>query len=459
MKTIYFFLLTSTLFIACKKPEAKDIELSIAEEIQEVLQSKMIDVWYPRAIDSVNGGYFSDFNYKWEPDGAQDKFIVTQARHVWALSFLFDRYKENLDYLKWADHGFQFLRDHMWDQEAGGFFQLTNVRGEIEKSPAAFEKTAYGNSFAIYGLAEYYKVSKNEEALDLARKTFYWLDDYARDSVYGGYFQMLDREGTPIPRAKANDYSHSDRAQIGLKDYNSSIHLLEAFTTLYEVWPDSLLRERLEEMYMVVSEKMMDERGFLKLFFHPDWTMVTDEELKQTGGGNSYISDHITFGHDVETAFLLYEAAQVLGKDESIYFQKIKSLVDHPIQMGWDEKYGGLFDQGKYVDGKMTILSTHKEWWSQAEALNSFLLMHYLFPDDPQNYDQKFKAQWNYISTYLIDHKHGGWYLNGLDVSKDFAKRNKASIWKGNYHTTRALVHCLLLLEELEAKKKLDEQD
>ncbi len=457
MKTLPFFLLTSTLFIACEKPDVKDGQSSIGEAIQEVLQTKMIDVWYPLVIDSVNGGYFSDFNYKWELKGAQDKFIVTQARHIWTLSFLYGHYEEKQDYLKWAGHGFQFLRDEMWDDKVGGFFQMTDVKGQVREVPSSCEKTAYGNAFAIYALAEYHKASGNEGALDLARETFYWLDDHSRDSVYGGYFQMLYRDGTPIPREKANDFTYSDRAQIGLKEYNSSIHLLEAFTALYEVWPDSLLRERLEEMYVVVSEKMMDERGFLKLFFYPDWTMITDEELKQTGGGSGYISEHITFGHDVETAFLLYEAAEALGKDEGGYLPKIRSFVEHSIKMGWDEKYGGLFDQGKYVDGKMTILSSHKEWWSQAEALNSFLLMHCFFPDDPQNYYQRFEAQWEYISGYLIDNEHGGWYLNGLDVNKKFTKRAKASIWKGNYHTTRALVHCLTLLEKLETNNKPDE--
>ena len=407
----------------------------------------MIDVWYPACIDTINGGYFSDFTYDWILEGPQDKFIVTQARHVWSLSFLYEKYDKRDEFLKWAGHGVHFLKNNMWDHEYGGFYQLTDDQGQLKKGLISHDKKAYGNAFAIYALAQYYKVSNDTIALELAKKTFHWLDENSRDNVHGGYFEFLHRDGTPIDRKEMDQFQHSERLQIGLKDYNSSIHLLEAFTTLYQVWPDSLVRERLAEMFDVVTNKMYDERGFLKLYFHADWIHVSDDVFKEINATGRHFSNHITFGHDVETAFLIYEAARVLGMEEGQYMGKIKLLVDHPLSTGWDKGHGGFFDQGKYINGQVKIIYDHKEWWGQAEAMNSFLLMDGLFPGDSKNYYQKFEEQWKYIDSYLIDHVHGGWYINGLDVSEKYKKANKASIWKGNYHTIRAMVHCLERLE------------
>src|SRR5690606_13127432 len=175
--------------------------------------------------------------------------------------------------------------------------------------------------------------------------TFLWLDKYARDPGYDGYFQVLNRDGSPLPRSQAASTRFGEKALIGLKEFNSSIHLLEAFTTLYQVWPDDLVRSRLEEMYHIVSETMRDERGFLKLYFYPDWTLVPDGD-QEALGASDYYQQHVTFGHDVETAFLLYEAAEALHLDMSDLLPKIKRMVDHALDHGWDTAHGGYFDQG-----------------------------------------------------------------------------------------------------------------
>ncbi len=449
MKNTAVFVLILFVLSCCtpKEKQGNETEKNLVSEMKHVLDSLMIDVWYPRVIDATNGGYFSDFTYDWELGEPQNKFIVTQARHVWATSFLYENYEEKEEYLRYAGHGFHFLRDHMWDKEFGGFYDLTDSTGNLLPRSIGADKRAYGNSFAIYALAQYYKVSKNEEALELAKKTFLWLEENSHDPVNGGYFQILDRTGKPIVREEAAKYAGYENFQVGLKDYNSSIHLLEAFTTLYQVWPDELVRQRLQEMYDIVSGVMLDDRGFLKLYFHPDWTQVTDEELHGFSREGNSPTNHITFGHDVETAFLLYEAAGALHIIDNELFQKMKKMVDHAIQHGWDKKYGGLFDGGKYVDGEVAIINDHKQWWAQAEALNAFLLMHRIFPDDTI-YMQKFEEQWAYVNEYLIDHEHGGWYIYGLDVGHQFSESNKVSIWKGSYHTVRAMVHCLEMLGE-----------
>jgi mannose/cellobiose epimerase-like protein (N-acyl-D-glucosamine 2-epimerase family) len=125
-----------------------------------------------------------------------------------------------------ARHGFNFLLNKMWDKQYGGFYNLVTKDG----TPKSIIKEAYGNAFAIYGLSAYYECSLDEAALDLAKATFLWLEKNSHDSVYKGYYQHLNRDGSHVIRTAETESS----AETGYKDQNSSIHLLEAFTELYK---------------------------------------------------------------------------------------------------------------------------------------------------------------------------------------------------------------------------------
>nr|MBX2842746.1 AGE family epimerase/isomerase [Flammeovirgaceae bacterium] len=127
-------------------------------------------------------------------------------------------------------------------------------------------------------------------------------------------------------------------------------------------------------------------------------------------------------------------------------------MVEHSIQNLWDNDLGGLYDEGYYFEGSdtITILSKGKNWWAQAEAMNAFLLMSKLYPDEEDKFFQLFEQQWNYIKTYLIDHKNGGWYASGIDEHPEYEKRPKASIWKGTYHNARAMMECIKMLKQAE---------
>jgi mannobiose 2-epimerase len=158
--------------------------------------------------------------------------------------------------------------------------------------------------------------------------------------------------------------------------------------------------------------------------------------------------DHVSFGHDIETAFLLLEAAKALyGKPDQAIITLAKKMVDHTISNGWDKTNGGIYDRGYYFKGSDTIsiVSAAKVWWSEAEALNSLLLMSKLFPNETR-YADYFAKQWNYIKTYQIDHKNKEWYEEGLDHSPRQVSVPKAHDWKVNYHNSRALMNCIRML-------------
>ena len=155
----------------------------------------------------------------------------------------------------------------------------------------------------------YYQLTHDTAALALAKKAFYWLEDHSHDSLHKGYFQHLQRDGTPIQRTSNTPAF----AETGYKDQNSSIHLLEALTELYEVWKDPLVRERLQEMLFLIRDTIITPRGNLTLFFQWDWTPVSIQDSSRDYILHHHNLDYVSFGHDVETAYLMLEASQTLG--------------------------------------------------------------------------------------------------------------------------------------------------
>jgi mannobiose 2-epimerase len=419
---------------------AQEERTRLANDIEKSMRTGLLDPWYPRAVDDTNGGFTSRFSYDWKPVGTQDKMIVTQARHVWSNSKAALRYPENKSFLKNAKHGFHFLRDVMWDKMHGGFYTLVDQKGNVKENPDE-PKTAYGNAFGIYALTAYYAASKDTSALNLARKNFLWLEKHSHDNQHNGYYQALARDGSPLPR----NNKLPTTSEIGYKDQNSSIHLLEAFTALYEVWPDPLLKKRLTEMLLLIRDTITTKKGYLVLFFKPDWTPVLYGDSAQAVHKKHFYIDHISFGHDVETAYLMLEASHVLGwKNDTTTLKVAKRMTDHALRNGWDNATGGFYNAGYYLKGedKITILHDAKNWWSQAEGLNTLLLMADLFPGDTLQYFDKFKTLWKYTNANIIDHEHGGWYEGGLDKEPRHKTGLKGHMWKACYHEFRSLSNC-----------------
>ncbi len=452
--------LIALLFMGCtqattQQPEGVDLQSvdlqsvdlqsidALAEEIS-AHERELLQTWYPRVLDTEYGGYYSNFDANWQLMDEQPKMIVTQARHVWTASQAFMRYPTDSLYLDVARHGFNFLRDHMWDATHGGFYWLVNQQGRpLLTGPNAY-KRAYGNAFGVYALAAYAKASNTPEALAFAQQAFTWLDTHSHDPVHGGYFQFLSQTGA----ASAEGYGGTPP-----KDQNSSIHLLEAFTELYGVWPDPTVRSRLEEMLTLVRDTMVYDNQYLQLFFDAQWQPLSYRDSSAAARTANIYLDHVSVGHDVETAFLMREAAHALGIPDEQTIRVGKSMVDHALMVGWDDETGGFYDYIYYLKDSThaTVLRDTKNWWAQAEGMNALLLMHTLYPEDEAQYFDKFTQQWAFINDYLIDHDRGGWYSGSLDKQPARIRSPKAGIWKGNYHTIRSLMHSTDMLRAMEA--------
>ncbi len=386
-----------------------------AQSFEHYLVDKTLKAWYPLAKDAVYGGYRSDFKYDWTPSGQHTKMIVSQSRHLWVTSRAALLFPEEKMYTDLATHGFNFIKDKMWDQQHGGFFYHLDRTGNTQLES---KKRIYGEAFAIYGLSMYYLLTGDEEALDLAIKTFLWVEDHGRDKEYNSYFQYTSRSGVP-------DLSDD-------KEHNNVMHLLEAYATLYDVWPNQQLYDAIHNIIYLLDQRLRGPEGFLYTYFKRDLTPSTNK------------FNEVSFGHNVQVGYLVHDAYQLMEEDipEDI-MGFIKEIVGITLMHGYDNDKGGIYNAGKFNDPGYYIIDSEKNWWTTAEGLNALLLMKKLYPEETQ-YQDLFNKQWAYIKEYAIDDVYGGWYSTGLDTRASAATSSKGHIWKTSYHTGRALFNAYM---------------
>jgi len=421
---------------------------SIFGEMSESLGKNLLEKWYPLAVDKANGGYYTDISYDFKVEPVQHKMAVTQGRHMWT-SAKAAMYFDSKVYADVAKHGFEFFRTKMWDQKYGGFYQMRDGRGETCDFLAFFdEKRTYGNAFMIYGLAALYELTKDDKVLELAKEGFAWVEEHAFDPKGGGYFQFLTREGKPLKRDDEYKTKADDAVEVGYKDQNSSIHLLEAYTELYNVWPYPTLKSKLQGLLTLIRDTITTPEGYMNLFFDDNWKPISFRNSPKEVREKNYRLEHVSFGHNYETGFLMLEASHVLGlKDDTKTLATAKRMLDHAIENGWEKENGGFVDASYYFAGdtKCTVIDDSKNWWAQVEALNALLMMSKIFPDQ-KIYIEYFGKEWDYIDKYLIDHEHGDWYDGGLDKQPHLKTGPKGHIWKAAYHTGRGLMNCTKML-------------
>lgn len=441
--------LAAALLLACPCMTAADekpavppgkAELSrLAQRIETVLMDTELAFFYPGCVDVENGGFRHATAVEWNgfTTAQREKNLTFQARMVWTAAEVARlRPAQAERFLGYARHGFAFLRDRMWDAEQGGFYHMVGERGGLSTTVGT-DKEAYSNAFAIYALANLARAGGDRDALDLALRGFRWLDAHGHDDTHLGYHEFLRRDGTPgIDPARAatplNDFDTTGGPDTR-KSSDAHIHLMEAFTTLYLASGDAAVRRRLEETFHLVRDVMtIPQPTCMATLYTRDWRPLP-------GRGS--------FGHDVETTFLLLDAAEALGLDGDDGTWRIaKGLTDHALAFAWDDQDGGIIERGDAL-GRAEP-SRSKIWWAQAEGLNTLLLL-YERTGDPR-YWQRFAKMWTYIEGCGIDFQEGGWRF-ALDPVKP-STGWKIHPTKAAYHTGRAMLLVVDRLRRLAAR-------
>jgi mannobiose 2-epimerase len=392
--------------------------------MEKILTKNIMPFWYHATIDYVNGGYNLNHDVNSKPLGDGPKMIVSQARMVWYFSKLHSSGWAGKEALQAAEHGFRFLHDKMWDTKNGGFFWEVDPQGRVQQP----FKHAYGQSYALYALSEYVITSGNVEALNNARQLFNILEQHAYDKMYGGYREVFSQDWSTPKMDMKTEVTPS----MNFKTMNTHLHLLEAFTTYYEATKDPLAKQRLIELISILSNTVVRMKvGACTDLHNRDWSPMHGPEL-----------DRISYGHNLEAIWLLAETCKTLEVPANVLTNYFRTMYDYCIEFGFDTEKGGVYDNGQLNKPADRL---GKIWWVQAETLVTQVYM-YILLNDPV-YLKHFDKVLDWIEKYQVDWKNGEWFDTVLPNGKPTG--NKAHKWKAAYHTGRAMIEVLRLLDQL----------
>ncbi|NDI98416.1 N-acyl-D-glucosamine 2-epimerase [Flavobacterium sp. LaA7.5] len=376
----------------------------------------VLDYWINNTVDMKNGGFIGTIDYNEIKDYSADKGSVLNARILWAFSASYPITK-NAKHFAIAERAYNYILDNFYDSEYGGIFWSVNYDG----TPKDTKNQIYALAFVIYGLAEYYSISQNEDALQLAINLYRKIEEHSYDTQYKGYFEAFTRDWQPIEDLRLSEKDANEK-----KTMNTHLHIVEGYANLYKVWKDEGLRKSIQELLTTIDEYFIDsETGHLRLFFSEDWV-----EKK----------DVISYGHDIEAAWLLLWCAQTIN-DELL----INKYKEHAISLTKGAEEGLDTDGGLWYE---LDLHTHKmiaekHWWPQSEFLIGMVNAWQLTGDT--SYLEKAEKNWKFIQNYILDKENGEWIWG---VNKDYSKieKDKAGFWKCPYHNSRA---CIELIQRI----------
>ncbi|HNQ88511.1 MAG TPA: AGE family epimerase/isomerase [Verrucomicrobiota bacterium] len=396
-------------------PHAADLAAR-AVDFKRQLEDRVLPYWYDTTVDWQWGGYRLADDAARKVPPATEKQVVSQARMVWgfAHAHLHGYRDPRRDYLKAARQGYEFLIHRFLDRERGGYFWKTDLEG----NPVNDRKYLYGEAFVVYALVEYHRASGDPQALAHAMDLYRLLQQAAHDPKHGGWGEHFERDWTLIHQQDAR----IEVERAGLKSANAHLHWMEALAELFEVSRDPAVRRSLAEA-LRVNQQWFYPRKAGNAQFHrkPDWGRVEDPQ-----------SAGLSYGHNVEFAWLMVRAQQVLGRKPA--WRHFDAILDHALQFGTDHERGGLYNRG-YDDRPAT--DTAKVWWAQAEmmaALNDRLRHQYTPP---------LEATLDRLVQFLVDHQiqaADGIWLDTVAADGRPVSTSKAHLWKANYHDLRALV-------------------
>jgi mannobiose 2-epimerase len=394
--------------------------LNLRSEVLEELTGRILPFWMNHTVDERDGGFYGRITHDGKVVEDASKGAILNARILWTFSAA-GRLLGNSAYRPFADRAFNYIREHFLDRRFDGVYWSVDAGGNRLDD----RKHIYAQAFVLYGVSEYYTWTGLRDALKLAQRLFELIEKHAYDPVYGGYFEAFTRDW-----ARMNDVRLSEKDLNFPKSMNTHLHVMEAYTTLYRVWADPLLKERLQNLTYLFLDRIIDpQTGHVGTFFDEDWTLR---------------SDKISFGHDIETAWLLLETADILGVPalRNRVVETLVTIASATLREGVDED-GGLFNETSPT-GR---LDSDKHWWPQAEALVGFLTA-YRESGNPDFFSAAL-ASWDFIKNHVVDYEKGEWFNRLSRDRNPYPNEDKVGFWKCPYHNGRACLEVMSRLSDI----------
>lgn len=395
--------------------DAEQIYLEgLYNEVSNELHGNILPYWIKHIIDSKNSGFFGMINNDDSVSAYADKGLVMHARFLWCYSAAY-RISGNPAYKGIAEHALGFLKNSLADKKYGGYFWSADYKGNVIDD----QKMVYGQAFAIYGLTEYYRAFNCTKAYNLALEVFELLEGFARDRKFGGYVESLNRTWLIT-----SDKQLDDTSVPCCKSMNTNLHVLEAYANLYRVGGNSEVKLSLHDQINLLFNEIVDSKTHQQnLYFDMEWNPLTD---------------HVSYGHDIEASWLLWEAISILDDRElkELYRNRIVLMTDRVIAEGLDENYGLNNEKSNCK------IDRDKHWWPQAEMMVGLLNVWEITGDN--KYLKIIDKVWQFTKKEIIS-TTGEWYW-GKKVDGSLFTAIKGGMWKTPYHNGRL---CMEFLERI----------
>lgn len=386
----------------------KELKNDLDLELKNILS-----YWTNNSLDEDFGGFLGKRDHFNNVIEKASKGVILNTRILWSFSAA-SNYLQSEKHKEICDRAYHYLNDFFKDKvNKGVFWELDYLGNPINK-----RKQVYAQSFTIYALSEYYMFTKNEDAKKWAIEIFNQIEKYAKDTLNQGYFEAFNEDWSPI-----EDMRLSDKDMNASKTMNTHLHVLEAYTLLLKIYDNQELKESLKMLVEVFLNKFLNAENHYELFFDDEWNLLSDE---------------VSYGHDIEAAWLVIEAAKLINDDEIL--QKTKQVAikvaDTFLAEAIDKKGAVINEKNRATNH----VDTDRHWWPQVEALVG-LKYAYDLKNDEKYINASLKI-WQFTKKHLIDTENGEWFFRVDKNGKVYINEDKVSMWKAPYHTSRA---CIIL--------------
>jgi cellobiose epimerase len=380
-------------------------QINFKKEVYDEFNN-ILNYWLKYSVDNKNGGFYGEVDGQNQPKITADKGIVLNSRILWTFSRAYIENK-NPEYLKIAKRAFDYIKKYFWDSKNGGVYWSIKANGQ----PSETRKIIYGHSFAVYGASEYFRATASKPALLFAQDVFNAIVKHSYDTKMGGYIEAYGQDWSEI-----NDYLLAKGDSR--KSMNTHLHLMECFANLYRVDKSESVRFHLQHCIEIVLDKIIGKDNTRQtLFFTENWVPR---------------SKGFSYGHDIESSWLIQESAEILGNEELTKKAKAKC-----IEMARSACEGLQSDDGMIYefDPENAYSNSSRDWWVMAEAMVGFYNAYQ--NTGKAHYLEKSEKSWEFIKKYLIDKENGEWF-GGVTPDHKVTGTSKITMWKCPYHNARA---------------------
>ena len=365
--------------------------------------------WARRLPDEVNGGFLGELDADDQPVPDAPKSAILNTRLLWFFSAM-ATYLGSDDALHLAHRAAAYIRSHFIDPDHGGVYWMLDARGQVIDA----KKQAYAQAFTVYAFAEYFRVSQDAAALATARQIQREIEERFWDDKDGGYIEAMSAFWYD-----PKDQRLSEKDADCPKTMNTHLHILEAYTNLHRVAPDDVSHAALYRALDIFIQRFIDRSSHhLRLFFDFDWTDRTQA---------------FSYGHDIEAAWLVWEAAVVLGdKEMSARVRPLSlDLARATLADGLNEDGGLSYERG--FDGHLDAAG---EWWGQAEGLVGFVNAWQMSGDTACL--EAVSSIWAHLKNQFGAGGRDEWTWYAANAGRP--RQYKAGTWKCPYHNGRAMI-------------------